>query len=255
MIPIRPSIFLRSTLLGLVIFLSASCQQTASRNLKSEVLVLGMIHQGHLDSESFGIDVVKDLVRGFKPDYLLVEIPPDRMAEAMDGFLRNGELTEERAKMFPEYRDAIFPLLHEMDFGIIGCAGWTKEMAVDRQAKLARWQISRAEQSAEVNAAQELSEATQEAEGLNNLVGIHTPRYDQLVKQGMEPYDRYFNEDLGLGGWTNINAAHYQHIAQALDQHSGEGKRFIITFGAWHKYWFLEQLRERDDVILVELPR
>lgn len=220
---------------------------------KSQVLVLGMIHQGHMDSEDFGIDVVQDLVRSFDPDYMLVEIPPERMPEAMNGFLATGELTEERARVFPEYRDAIFPLLHEMDFEIMGCAGWTKEMAIDRQAKLARWAIARAQESAEVNDAQALADETQEAEGLNTLQGIHTPRYDELVKQGMEPYDRYFNDDLGLGGWTNINAAHYQHIADALDQHRGEGKRFIVTFGAWHKYWFLEQLRQRNDVQLIDL--
>ena len=25
----------------------------------------------------------------------------------------------------------------------------------------------------------------------------------------------------------------------------------LITYGAAHKYWFLEQLRKRDDIILV----
>ena len=248
-----PSVLTRFALLGLTLALLPSCQAPLTAETKSQVLVLGMIHQGHVDSEDYGIDVVQGLVRDFDPDFMLVEIPPERMPEAMSGFLATGELTEERAKVFPEYRDAIFPLLHEMDFEIVGCAGWTKEMAVDRQAKLARWVISRPDQTAEVNAAQALADETQEAEGLNTLLGIHTARYDDLVKQGMEPYDRHFNDDLGLGGWTNINAAHYRHIADALDQHRGEGLRFIVTFGAWHKYWFLEQLRERDDVELIEL--
>ena len=71
----------------------------------------------------------------------------------------------------------------------------------------------------------------------------------------METYDRYFHHDLGLGGWTNINAAHYANIARALDAHRGEGKRFLVTFGAWHKYWFLEQIQERNDVIVLQLER
>jgi hypothetical protein len=171
-----PSVFTRIAPLGLVLALIPSCQAPMQAEAKSQVLVLGMIHRDHLNSEDFGIEVVQDLVRNFGPDYMLVEIPPERMPEAMSGFLATGELTEERARIFPEYRDAIFPLLHEIDFEIIGCAGWTKEMAVDRRTKLARWAISRAEQSAEVNAAQAL--------------------------------------------------------ADALDQHRGEGKRFIVTFGA-----------------------
>ena len=30
------------------------------------------------------------------------------------------------------------------------------------------------------------------------------------------------------------------------------GKRILITFGASHKYWFLEKLRERDDIRLID---
>jgi hypothetical protein len=242
--------------LALSLLLIGSCQTLSTApESKSEVLVLGMIHQGHLNSETFGIEVVQDIVRDFNPDYILVEIPPERMHVALEGFLRTGKLTEPRARLFPEYRDAIFPLLLEEDFELIGCAGWTRAMADDRRVKLTAWQTSRPLQSAEVDAAMELASAKQAAEGLENLRGIHTARYDALVKEGMEPYDRYFNHDLGLGGWTNINAAHYANIARALDAHQGEGKRFLITFGAWHKYWFLEQLRQRNDVIVLELER
>ncbi len=66
----------------------------------------------------------------------------------------------------------------------------------------------------------------------------------------MEPYSRHFNDDLGAGGWDNINAAHYALIARALEQHRGEGKRFLITFGAWHKHWFKKELRKRDDIVI-----
>ena len=33
----------------------------------------------------------------------------------------------------------------------------------------------------------------------------------------------------------------------------GEGKRFLITYGSYHKGWFLRQLRERDDIELLEV--
>ena len=66
----------------------------------------------------------------------------------------------------------------------------------------------------------------------------------------MEPYNRLWNDALGAGGWDNINAAHYALIERALDAHRGEGKRFVITFGAWHKHWFLRELRKRKDITI-----
>ena len=67
----------------------------------------------------------------------------------------------------------------------------------------------------------------------------------------MAPYNRLFNDDLGPGGWDNINAAHYALIEAYLNEHSGEGQRVLITFGAWHKYWLLDRLRARDDIVLL----
>ena len=82
---------------------------------------------------------------------------------------------------------------------------------------------------------------------------IHTPAYDALIKQGLEPYDRLFNTELADGGWTNINAKHYALIANYLDSVKGRGQRVLITFGAGHKHWFLEQLRKRTDIRLLDV--
>ena len=57
-------------------------------------------------------------------------------------------------------------------------------------------------------------------------------------------------DDLGPGGWTHINTAHYALIATALDLHRGQ--RILITFGAWHQHWFLDKLLERSDIELVD---
>jgi len=220
---------------------------------KTEVLVLGMIHSGHRDSAIYGIDVIKDIVRAVDPDYVLTEIPPDRLDAALASYRATGQVEEDRVARFPEYTDAIIPLTDDMDFVIVPCAAWTREMADARRAKLAELESLRPDDAAAVDAAQERADATITEEGLETPLGIHTARYDALVKEGLEPYDRLFNDELGPGGWTNINAAHYALVAAALDAHRGEGRRFLITFGAWHKYWFLEQLRERDDVTLLSL--
>ena len=220
----------------------------------SEVLVLGMIHDGHRESATYGVDVIKAIVRAVDPDYVLAEIPPDRLDAALASYRATGAVDEDRVERFPEYTDAIIPLTTEMGFEIIPCAAWAREMADARRAKLAELEASRPDVSAAVELAQTNADATITDEGLDATpLGSHTPRYDALVKEGLEPYDRLFNDELGPGGWTNINAAHYALIANALDAHRGEGRRFLITFGSWHKYWLLEQLRERDDVTLLSL--
>jgi hypothetical protein len=69
----------------------------------------------------------------------------------------------------------------------------------------------------------------------------------------MTPYNEHFNQILGAGGWENINAAHFKLIEKNLDERANRGYTILIMFGAWHKYWFLEKLRQRDDIELINL--
>ncbi|MBL4698480.1 MAG: hypothetical protein JKX70_06580 [Phycisphaerales bacterium] len=236
-----------------LIMVALSIFMTGCASTKNRVIVLGMIHSGHRTSDVYSLDVLRDAIIEIKPDYVLTEIPPDRFNEAMTQFRAEGVITESRVSRFPEYTDVLFPLLNNMNFEIIPCAGWTREMADDRNAKLKQWATDRSEDTAEVDRAQEEAQAIMDAEmDSTDPLAIHTDRYDELVKQALEPYNRLFNDDLGLGGWDNINQAHYDYIAAALDQHAGEAKTILITFGAWHKYWFLEQLRLRDDIEFID---
>ncbi len=239
----------------LAAFLLAAAPAAGCQAPKSEVIVLGMIHGGHRASDGYGIDEVTAIVRRVGPDLLLCEIPPERLGPALAQHRDTGVIAEERVRVFPEYVDAIIPLSAEMDFRLVGCARWTTEMARDRRAKLAEWRTTRAEETAEVEAAQaEANRRIEEGGGFDDPYWVHTDEYDAIVKEGLEPYNRLFNDDLGAGGWDTINAAHYALIAASLDMHRGEGRRFLVTFGAWHKYWFLEKLRERDDIVLLD-PR
>ena len=110
----------------------------------SEVLVLGMIHDGHRESATYGVDVIKEIVRAVDPDYVLAEIPPDRLDAALDSYRAAGAVDEDRVERFPEYTDTIIPLTTEMGFQIIPCAAWTREMADARRAKLAEREARRA---------------------------------------------------------------------------------------------------------------
>jgi hypothetical protein len=232
---------------GVAVSFSFGC---AHRN---RVVVLGMIHSGHRTSEVYSLDVLRRAIVEIDPDYVLTEIPPDRYPAAAEQFEASGEITEARVSRFPEYVDVLFPLTREMDFEIIPCAGWTREMSDDRQAKLKRWATERPEETAEVEGAQKRVEAQMKAEGdPDDPLYIHTDHYDELVERALEPYNRLFNDDLGPGGWDNINEAHFALIADALDAHAGEGATILITFGSWHKGWFMDRLRERTDIVIVD---
>ncbi len=220
----------------------------------TDVVVMGMIHDGHVISESYGIERVKSLIRAIDPDAILCEIPPDRLGAALDEFEQTGEVTEARVARFPEYVSALFPLTREMDFEIVPCAAWTADMASDRRAKLAALKTERPADWEEMTRSEDWADARLAAEGLDDDPWkIHTPRYDAIVQRGLEPYDRLFNDILGPGGWTNINRAHYALISEALDRRRDSGERILIMFGAWHKYWILDRLMEREDVVVRSL--
>lgn len=231
------------------LLLIAGCAAPAALN---DVIVMGMIHDGHRTSTKYGIDVLKRAIERIDPDYVLCEIPPDRLDAAVQEFRTSGKVVEPRVSRFPEYVDALLPLSSEMDFEIVPCAAWTKPMSDARAAKLALFETSRADEYAEMSEAEAWANQKLSDEGMNDdPVLIHTDRYDEIVARGLEPYNRLFNDALGAGGWDNINAGHYALIERALDAHRGEGKRFLIMFGAWHKYWIRAQLRGRDDIRLV----
>jgi hypothetical protein len=223
---------------------------------KNEVLVLGAIHSGHLTDSVYNVEYLLKLIKEINPDYILSEIPPDRFQAAIDGFNRDDTISEPRVMRFPEYTDVVFPLSKTMDFEIIPTAGWTRPMATERSQKLRAISrdTSRAEDWQAYKDANALSDSIYKATGkVNDPYFIHTHTYDSIQDIGLQMYNKLFNVELGLGGWENINIAHYWNIEKAIEKHRYEGKRILIIYGAGHKGWFLRELRKRDDIILLEM--
>lgn len=219
---------------------------------KNTVIMLGMIHRGHVDSERYGLPVVESLIRKIDPDYVLTEIPPDRLAGAVKGFAETGEVTEPRVRVFPEYKDVLFPLTKEMDFKIIPTAAWSRGMADYRRAALNAIQgDARRKDDWDAYVSTSQAAGAEIGERGDDPRFIHSDEYDALTKKRYSVYASAFADDVGRGDWERINAAHYKLIEAALENHAGEGATMLITYGAGHKYWFLEQLRKRDDIILV----
>jgi hypothetical protein len=233
----------------------AACVGDERRSGLTRLYVLGTIHSGHRRSRAYSLEVLAEAFRRAEPDILLAEIPPDRIAEAYRSFRYDGRVTEPRTAVFPEYVDVAFPLTRDLGFEIVGTAGWTQEIADNRQAALARIQRdpARARQWAEhLDAQAEFERAV--GQRADDPRFIHSAEYDRLVERAQTPYQRYFDADLGAGGWTRINAAHNALINAELDRIGGRGLTAIVTFGSWHKYMILRSLVRRRDVELLD-PR
>ncbi|WP_299317081.1 hypothetical protein [uncultured Maribacter sp.] len=238
------------------IFLGCQPKPATTTKPHNEVLVLGTIHSGHLTDSVYNVAYLDKLIKTIKPDYILAEIPPNRMQAAMDGFKKDDSISEPRVLRFPEYVDVVFPLTKEMDFEIIATAGWTRMMADERNKKLGaiRDNPDRADDWKAYTLANQKTDSLYKATNkVNDPYFIHTQAYDDIQDIGLQMYNKLFNDELGLGGWENINIAHYWNIEKALQKHRYEGKRFLIIYGAGHKGWFLRELRKRDDIDLLEM--
>ncbi len=234
---------------------SARAQNGSAPGAENQVLVMGMIHGEHRTSQRYGIATLKTLLARIAPDVVLTEIPPDRFEAASREFASTGQITEPRVKSFPEYTEVLFPLQKQLGYQIVPTAGWTLPMHTARVAALKRLASdpARAKEWAEYQAADKLSDQMVAKGGApDDPAWIHSDGYDQALEIGLSAYNR-FNNDLGPGGWDNINTSHYGHIARWLDQHAYQGKRVLITYGAGHKGWFLRQLRQRKDIQLLEM--
>ncbi|MCY3705064.1 MAG: hypothetical protein OXH08_06090 [Gammaproteobacteria bacterium] len=233
----------------------AAAGEAAPSFVRNEVVVLGMIHDGHTTSEAFSLEVVRNLVREIDPDYWLTEIPPNRWERAWAEYQASGIVEEPRVRLFPEYMEGLFPLTRELDFEVIPTAGWTEPMSDFRAAYLDAYarDPERAEAWAEYQAAAVASADALAAGAGDDPRWIHTDAYDEAYDIRMQVYARLFDADLGPGGWDAINASHWANIERALDRHGGEGARFLLTYGAGHKGPFLRELRRRDDIVLLEV--
>jgi hypothetical protein len=221
----------------------------------TEIAVMGMIHSTHRTSELWGLTQVEQTIRSFDPDVVCTEIAPDRW-ERIDRDLRERDAIEDpRVLRFPEYTDLILRLSGSMGFTIVPCAGWTLEMSDLRNTRIAgfgsdaRWAEARAEWADRL--ADLRSTYGTPPAAIDDPEYIHSDAYDARQKGELMLRDEYQNDMVGPGGWTNINVEHYRNVDLAIERH--RGARILVTFGAGHKYWLLERLRERDDIELLDV--
>ena len=216
---------------------------------------MGMIHGGHLTSDRWGLDQVESTIRNFRPDAICVEIPPNRWERVWRDYTERRVVEDPRTVRFPEYNDRILALAVEMGIEVIPCAAWTTEMN-DLRTERTR-QFNENDEWAEQRADYEegLTRIRREYEvGLGEIDDprvLHSDIYDNRAREEYSLRDRHISDWQGPGGWRHINEAHMRWVNRAVD--ASRGRRLLVTFGAGHKYWFLDSLRKRGDVRLLDL--
>lgn len=242
--------------LSLMLF-CASCgagnDRQSDDNGKTKVMILGMIHGGHVEGGDYPLSLVKNVTMAYNPDIILTELPAQSYQEALSGYAENGKVTQKRALDFPEYRDLLIPLAFKRGYQIIGTAGWTPAIADQRKKALAA--LKNAPENRKIWDAWLQSDQEfirQMGDRWNDPLFIHKDDYDAMIASHYQLYMRELDPFLGDGGWKNINAAHVAHIEKSLDDARGQGKTVLITFGAYHIYMIKAALEKRDDIIWVD---
>jgi len=245
-----------SAALGILAFASlGSAVRAVPQRNPTQVLVMGMIHGAHRSNEKWSLAAVENALRRIHPDVVCAEIPPDRWDRVWRDFDQRGVIEDSRVKRFPEYTDVLLPLKKELGFAVEPCAAWTQTMSDARNQRLyefdtdPKWAKKKAAYERENEAVSRRRKASPIDE--DDPLVIHSEEYDRRTREELEIYDRYLNDLIGPGGWTNINRAHYRLIDAAIRRHPGQ--RMLIMFGAGHKYWILDQLRRRHDIELVDI--
>ena len=223
---------------------------------KNEVIVIGTIHSQHLQSKKYSLKVFSDIIKNLNPDVVLAEIPPDRFEIANNQFKKTGEITEPRVLQYPEFSKVIFPLQKALGFSLYPVSAWTENMANTREKKLEfiKIEIKRANDWKKYIEARTLSSQLFEKYMTEfDPAKIHTTEFDQILNIELQVFSDLFNDDLGEGGWENINQSHYQLIDHELNKIKHQSKRVLVIFGSGHKGWLLNKLSTRNDINLKDL--
>jgi hypothetical protein len=225
-----------------------------AREEPNELVVMGTLHAGHLESERYGLERLEELLREVNPRLILCEAMPEQYEAAWQRYVETGEVDEELARSAPEVTEVLFPLALEGRVRVVPCSAWTTDLLARRAELISQWRSSRPADTRAVEGARRAAEERLEELGMaDDPLQIHTARYDSLVERAMEPYERLFSRDLGEAGWERIHRSHAKLLEEALDPWKGDGIRVVVLFGAWSKYRLRELLAGRSDVAPLEL--
>ena len=119
--PLKPkepyNIMYKLFLISLLLIISATAEEKLTK-----VILLPTIHKRHLQSETYNLKKLETIVRELAPDFICTEITPSSLEKYDSG------QKAARLSFFPEYTRVILPLRKELNYTVLPCSAWSKNV-------------------------------------------------------------------------------------------------------------------------------
>ena len=88
----------------------------------TEVILLPTMHRRHLRDKFYTLKRLESIMHAIKPDFVCSEITPNSLKNFDQG------KKDSRLSLFPEFTQVILPLRKKLNYEVIPCSAWTKEV-------------------------------------------------------------------------------------------------------------------------------
>lgn len=206
---------------------------------KTEVFVLSALHQFHGKDNTYTFDRLSEIVEGYAPDIIAVELTPSDLAN------RKNQKTKQ------EYQNSIFSVADRLKATMVPMEPVEPEFS--RLVGLIRASEAEVRETWPV-ASESFSTYTESLykylfDYWRSACEVNSPVTDALFEVKHDFQNRVFG-DKQQRGWEGWNSHFLGKILDAAKENPG--KRIIVIVGAEHSYWLRKELRGRNDLVLVE---
>lgn len=209
---------------------------------KSEVLVLGTLHQFHETTSGYSFADLSRIVETIKPDILATELTPEALENR----------SEQKTKQ--EYQRSIFPLMEK--HGYLAVPMEPAEPVYSKFVGMLRESNTELREKFPQKSEAFSVYSNQLYEYLfakwTSAAAVNSPETDALFEVKHKFQNALFGqkEEAAWNGW---NSHFLKQILAAAKQHPG--KRILVLVGVEHTYWLRKELKASKDVRYVSVSR
>jgi hypothetical protein len=221
-----------------IVFAVAFTANSVARE-QTEVFVLSTLHQHHGKDNSYTFSELSEIVEGFHPDVIVVELTPADLESRK----------EQKTKQ--EYQNSIFPTADKLKARMVALE--PEEPMFSELVGLIRASDSELREQ-HPDAADAFSQYVDSLYGYlfgywKSASEVNSKQTDALFDVKHSFQNDLFGDKQKLG-WEGWNTNFLEKILGAA--RANPGKRVIVIVGAEHSYWLRKKLREQEGVKLIE---
>lgn len=214
------------------LFASAACAAP-----KTEVVVLGTMHQMHAEMPYYSFAELKRRIEALDPDVLCVEVQPSDLE------------TRPEEKNKREYPEVVYPLIDAKDYRVYAMEPAEPLFSTLLQPYIAANKAFAEASPEKANALDAYISATYALlkEHWNSPATVNDAFTDRLF-EAKHAAQMAFVGSGEAESWQRWNEHFLSVIRRAIMENPG--KRILVIVGAEHGYWLRQALREEPNVVL-----